>query len=97
MQYYSEEMEECCQGYLQYVTETVERWPTNSLAEYGITGGTEHLYIDPETRRFYVKSFDEGYFIYDPTTKKLMNIPFGYNEGEFPKEFGIMSYSRCKE
>ena len=79
------------------ITETVERWPTKSLAEYGITGGTEHLYIDPETRRFYVKSFDEGYFIYDPTTKKLMNIPFGYKEGEFPKEFGIMSYSRCKE
>ena len=30
------------------ITETVERWPTKSLAEYGITGGTEHLYIDPE-------------------------------------------------
>lgn len=79
------------------ITEAVERWPTKSLAEYGITGGTEHLYIDPETRRFYVKSFDNGYFIYDPTTKKLMNIPFGYKDGEFPKEFGIMSYSRCKE
>jgi len=79
------------------ITETVERWPTKSLAEYGITGGTEHLYIDPETRRFYVKSFDDGYFIYDPTTKKLTNIPFGYKDGEFPKEFGIMSYSRCKE
>ena len=36
------------------ITETVERWPTKSFAEYGITGGTEHPYIDPVTKRFYV-------------------------------------------
>ena len=79
------------------ITETVERWPTKSLAEYGITGGAEHLYIDPETKRFFVKSWDNGYFIYDPKTKKLINMAFGYKDNEFPKEFGIMSYSRNKE
>ena len=79
------------------ITETVERWPTKSLAEYGITGGTEHLYIDPVTKRFYVKSWDNGYFIYDPSTKKLVNMAFGYQDNEFPKEFGIMCYARSKE
>ena len=79
------------------ITETVERWPTKSLAEYGITGGAEHLFIDPETKRFYVKSWDDGYFIYDPSTKKLINMPFGFKDGEFPKDFGIMCYTRNKE
>lgn len=32
MQYYSEEMEECCQGYLQYVTETVERFKAEGVS-----------------------------------------------------------------
>lgn len=79
------------------ITEQVERWPTKSLEAYGITGGAEHLYIDPVTKRFYVKSWDKGYFIYDPETKKLINMAFGYHDNEFPKEFGIMSYTRSKE
>ena len=79
------------------ITETVERWPTWALAEYGIEGGAENLYIDPETKRFFVKTWDNGYYIYDPATKKLLNIPFGYKDGEFPKDFGIMNYARSKE
>ena len=79
------------------ITETVERWPTKSLAEYGMTGGAEHLFIDPVTKRFYVKSWDNGYYIYDPHAKKLVNMGFGYKDNEFPKEFGIMCYARTKE
>ena len=79
------------------ITETVERWPTWALAEFGIEGGAENLYIDPETKRFFVKTWDNGYYIYDPATKKLLNIPFGYKDGEFPKDFGIMNYARSKE
>ena len=79
------------------ITETVERWPTWALAEFGIEGGAENLYIDPETKRFYVKTWDNGYYIYDPATKKRLNIPFGYKDGEFPKDFGIMNYARSKE
>ena len=33
------------------ITETVERWPTWALAEFGIEGGAENLYIDPETKQ----------------------------------------------
>ncbi len=79
------------------ITEVVERWPKASLESYGITGGAEHLWIDPETKRFYVKTWDNGYFIYDPTSKKLINLPFGYKQSEFPKDFGIMGYTRSKE
>ena len=73
---------------LDPVTEKVDRQPTRWLAEQGITGGLEYIHIDSK-HCYWVKTYDNGFFHYDPRGKHLKRIPFGYEMGSFPKEFAI--------
>ena len=78
------------------VTEKVDRWPTGWLAKQGITGGTEHVYIDDD-KNYWVKTYDNGFFFFNPTAKTLKHIPFGYTATDFPADFGISAYCPSKQ
>ncbi|MCR5241258.1 MAG: hypothetical protein K6D61_00085 [Prevotella sp.] len=81
---------------LDPVTEKVDRQPTRWLAEQGITGGLEYIHIDSK-HCYWVKTYDNGFFHYDPRGKHLKRIPFGYEMGSFPKEFAITAATECRE
>lgn len=73
------------------VTEKVIRTPTTELVKYGIKGGIDRFYIDSE-KRFWVKTYDEGMYCYNPRREKLTLINYGYAEDEIPKEFWLSSF-----
>ena len=78
------------------VTESVNRSPTSWLGKHGIRGGAESLYIDSK-KNFWIKTYDDGFYFYDPQRKFVKHIPFGYGPTEFSKEFGVSSYAETKE
>lgn len=73
------------------VTESVNRNPSTELAKIGIKGGVDRFYIDSK-KRFWVKTYDEGMYCYNPKTEKLTLIKYGYAEDEIPKEFWLSSF-----
>ena len=73
-------------------TEQVVRNPSTILSKIGIKGGIDRLYIDSK-KNLYVKTYDDGLYFYNPTTKKKTLTKYGYGEGEFPKEFWISSFT----
>lgn len=75
---------------LDPLTEKVDRSPAVWLAEQGMPGGLEYIYIDSE-KKYWVKSYDNGFYCYDPRSKHVTKIPFGYEVGSFPKDFAITS------
>ena len=78
------------------VTESVNRSPTTWLGKHGIRGGAESLHIDSK-KNFWIKTYDDGFYFYDPQRKFVKHIPFGYGPTEFSKEFGVSSYAETKE
>ena len=76
------------------VTEHVNRNPSTELAKMGIKGGVDRFFIDSE-KRFWVKTYDEGMYCYNPKTEKLTLIKYGYGDNEIPKEFWLSSFGDC--
>ena len=74
------------------VTERVDRNPSLWLAEHGVKGALEAVHIDTK-KRFWVKTYDNGLYILEPQTDKVMRINFGYGPDELPKEFGVSRFS----
>lgn len=71
-------------------TEKCNRHPEGILEKMGITGGIEFLYIDNE-KDFWVKSYHDGFFHYNPKTKTLKRFPLGYGQQDFNAEMGVSS------
>ena len=72
-------------------TETAVRTPSSLLAEMGIKGGIDRIYIDKQ-KNFWVKTYDDGLYFYNPKTKKRTLTKYGYTDSEFPYEFWISSF-----
>ncbi len=81
---------------LDPLTERVDRTPSTWLNEQGVKGGLESMFIDSQ-KRYWVKTYDNGLYCLNPQNKKLVRIPFGYDKGNFPKDFGITNFTESKE
>ena len=77
-------------------TETVDRSPARWLNSQGIAGSIESIHLDSK-KSYWVKTYEDGFFYYDPPTKNLQHINFGYGPHEFSKEFGVSAYAESKE
>ena len=78
------------------VTEKVDRTPSRWLNQQGIVGSIESIHLDSK-KNYWVKTYEDGFYYYDPVTKNLKHFMFGYGEDEFPKEFGVSAYTESKE
>ena len=78
------------------VTEKVDRNPGRWLNAQGIKGGIESLHLDSK-KNYWVKTYEDGFYYFNPVTKKVNHIPFGYGPNEFAKEFGVSAYSESEE
>ena len=78
------------------VTEKVDRTPSRWLNQQGIVGSIESIHLDSK-KNYWVKTYEDGFYYYDPVTKNLKHFKFGYGEDEFPKEFGVSAYTESKE
>lgn len=61
------------------VTERFNRNVSATLAAYGIKGSVDFLHIDSRSR-FWVKTYGQGLYIYDPRKKTLRYIKNGYGQ-----------------
>ena len=75
------------------VTEKVDRTPGRWLESQGIKGSIEYLHIDSK-KNYWVKTYEDGFYYFNPETKKLNHFAFGYGPEIFAKDFGI---SACVE
>ena len=78
------------------VTEKVDRTPARWLSQQGIIGSIESIHLDSK-KNYWVKTYEDGFYYYDPVSKNLKHLQFGYKDDEFPKEFGISAYTESKE
>ena len=78
------------------VTEKVDRNPGRWLTAQGVKGGIESLHIDSK-KNFWVKTYEDGFYYFNPETKKVNHIPFGYGPTEFDKGFGVSAYAESEE
>ena len=74
------------------VTESCDRHPERWLQQHGVTGGIERLYIDKH-HHFWVKTYDTGFWHYNPYTKEIKQFKFGYGRQEFNSDFGVSSFA----
>ena len=78
------------------VTEKADRSPGLWLAKQGVTGGIEKLHIDSQ-KNFWVKSYEDGFFFYNPKKKVLKKVDFGYTIDKFPKDFSVTSFCETED
>ena len=78
------------------VTETVDRTPARWLNSQGIAGSIENIHLDSE-KSYWIKTYEDGFYYFDPTKKLLKHFNFGYGPHEFSKEFGVSAYAESKE
>ena len=78
------------------VTEKTDRSPGLWLAKQGVTGGIEKLHIDSQ-KNLWVKSYEDGFFFYNPKKKVLKKVDFGYTLDKFPKDFSVTSFCETKD
>ena len=78
------------------VTEKTDRSPGLWLAKQGVTGGIEKLHIDSQ-KNFWVKSYEDGFFFYNPRKKLLKKVDFGYTIDKFPKDFSVTSFCETED
>ena len=78
------------------VTEKVDRNPARWLNKQGIIGSIESIHLDSK-KNYWVKTYEDGFYYYDPVKKLLKHINFGYQDYEFPKEFGVSAYAESDE
>lgn len=74
------------------VTETFDRHPERWLQKHGVMGGIERLYID-RAKHIWVKTYDTGFWHYNPYTKKAKQYHFGYGRQEFNPDFGVSTFA----
>lgn len=77
-------------------TEMVDRTPSRWLNGQGILGSIESIHLDSE-KSYWVKTYEDGFYYYDPAKKNLKHFPFGYGPHEFSKDFGVSAYAECRE
>lgn len=77
-------------------TESVDRSPARWLSSQGIIGSIESIHLDTG-KSYWVKTYEDGFYYYDPAKKNLQHINFGYGPHEFSKEFGVSAYAESKE
>ena len=77
------------------VTERIDRSPARYLNQQGIKGGIESIHIDTD-KNFWVKTYEDGFYFYNPKQKHLKHIGFGYLVTEFSKDFGVAAYAESK-
>ena len=78
------------------ITERVDRTPARRLNKKGVKGGIESFHVDSE-KNYWVKTYEDGFYFHDGTTKAVKHIPFGFGPNEFSKEFGVSAYAESKE
>ena len=78
------------------VTEKVDRQPSRWLNLQGVRGSIESIHLDSQ-KNYWVKTYEDGFFFYNPVSKNLKQIPFGYGPYEFPKDFGVSAYTETEE
>ena len=78
------------------VTEKVDRQPSRWLNQQGVRGSIESIHLDSQ-KNYWVKTYEDGFFFYNPVSKNLKQIPFGYGPYEFPKDFGVSAYTETEE
>lgn len=78
------------------VTEKVDRTPGRWLASQGINGSVEHLHVDSK-KNYWIKTYEEGFYYYNPVSKNLKHIAFGYGPDKFAKDFGVSACAESKE
>lgn len=78
------------------VTEKTVRNPSPMLAELGITGGIDRIYVDSK-KNLWVKTYANGLYCYNPKTKKSTLVKYGYGPEEFPNEFWFSSFAEYKD
>jgi len=72
-------------------TELFERNAARELSKYlGFSEGVERVFIDAK-KNFWVKYYGQGFYCYNPKTKKKTHINLGYGKNEFNPTFGISS------
>lgn len=74
------------------VTETFDRHPERWLQKHGVVGGIERLYID-RAKHIWVKTYDTGFWHYNPYTEKAKQYHFGFGRQEFNPDFGVSSFA----
>ena len=77
-------------------TETVDRSPARWLNSQGIIGSIESIHLD-KNKSYWVKTYEDGFYYFDPTKDLVQHINFGYGPHEFSKEFGVSAYAESKE
>ena len=78
------------------VTERVNRDPKNLLSKWGIKGNIDRFYIDSQ-KRFWIKTYDEGLYCYNPRKKTYKLIKYGYEENEIRKEFYFSNFAEWND
>ena len=71
-------------------TESFVRNVAPELAEMGIKGSVDYIYIDGR-KNFWVKIADVGIYYYNPKSKRLHLFVNGYGPGEINPTYGIAS------
>lgn len=74
------------------VTESCDRHPERWLQQHGVTGGIERLYIDKH-HHFWVKTYETGFWHYNPYTKEAKQFKFGYGRQDFNSDFGVSGFA----
>ena len=78
------------------VTERVVRNPATILSRWGIKGSIDRFYIDSQ-KRFWVKTYDEGMYCYNPRKKTYQLIKYGYEAHEMPKEYNVSNFAEWND
>jgi len=78
------------------VTEKVDRQPSRWLNKQGIKGSVESIHVDSK-KNYWVKTYEDGFYYYNPVSKNLKYFAFGYDQNEFPKEFGVSACTESRE
>ena len=78
------------------VTEKVNRNPVTILQKWGIKGNIDRFYIDSQ-KRFWVKTYDEGLYCYNPRKKTYKLIKYGYDDDQITKEYYFSSFAEWND
>ena len=78
------------------VTEKVTRNPTTILSKWGIKGGVDRFYIDSQ-KRFWIKTYDEGLYCYNPRKKTYTLIKYGYEADQINKEYYFSNFAEWND
>ena len=77
-------------------TEQVNRNPKSVLSQWGIKGNIDRFFVDSQ-KRFWVKTYDEGLYCYNPRKKSYKLIKYGYEQNEIPKEYNFSNFAEWND